>query len=256
MEAAHTIRESIGRVVALRDAARADPALGAAVQAIKRLQAQRFAGTYADLLEQSSYCGATRFFLDELYGDQDFSQRDAQFARIADALQTLFPKPVVAMATTLAQLHVLTEELDFGMAHAWLACAEPAEPADMPQALRYLRAWRHVGQSADRTAQLQMVMDTGQELERLTRLPGLRLMLKLMRRPALASGLGSLQHFLETGFDTFAALAKQPGAVNTFLGWVQQREAQWIDRLYRADEPDCLGLLQSCLARGAQATGR
>ena len=251
MEAAHTIRESIGRVVALRDAARADPALGAAVLSIKRLQAQRFAGTYADLLGQGHYRGATRFFLDELYGAQDFSQRDAQFARIADALQNLFPKPVVAMATTLAQLHVLTEELDFGMAHAWLDCAEPA---DLPQTLRYLRAWRQVGQPDKRTAQLQMVVETGHELERLTRMPGLRLMLKLMRRPAQASGLANLQQFLETGSDTFAALARQTGAVNTFLGWVQQRETEWIDCLYRANEANCLARLQDCLNRGAQAT--
>jgi hypothetical protein len=250
MEAAHMIRESMGRVVALRDAARADPALATAVLSIKRLQARRFAGTYADLLAQHSYRSATRFFLDELYGEQDFAQRDAQFARIADALQTLFPKPVVALASTLAQLHVLTEELDFGMARAWLACAKAA---DTPEALRYLRAWALVGQPAQRATQLQMVVETGHALARLTRMPGLRSMLKLMRRPAQASGLGNLQHFLETGFDTFAVLARQTGAVELFLGWVQERETQWMDHLFQPEDADCLTRLQACLDRGVQA---
>jgi hypothetical protein len=189
--------------------------------------------------------------LDELYGEHDFAQRDAQFARIADALQTLFPKPVVATATTLAQLHVLTEELDFSLARAWLAVGDAADPND---ALRYLRAWRQMGPSADRASQLLMVVHTGHELERLTRLPGLRLMLKLMRRPATASGLGNLQHFLETGFDTFAKLAKQPAGVRTFLAWVQERETAWIAGMDGLAEQDCLSQLTACLERGATAT--
>jgi hypothetical protein len=251
MDAADTIRDSIGRVVALRAQARDDPALGLAVLSIKRVQAQRFAGTYADLLGQDTYRGATRFFLDELYGEQDFSRRDAQFARIADAIQTLFPKQVAAMASTLAQLHGLTEELDFAMARTLLEI----NSADLPVGLCYLQAWRRLGQLPDRSAQLQMVTGTGRELERLTRLPGLRLMLKLMRRPAIAGGLDNLQRFLETGFDTFAALAKKPGAVNHFLGAVQERETEWIASLGQADEADCLARLQGCLERGRQPTG-
>ena len=252
MDAAVSIRHSIGRVVALRGEARADPALGLAVQSIKRLQARRFAGTYADLLGQDTYRGATRFFLDELYGEQDFSQRDAQFARIADAIQTLFPKQVAAMASTLAQLHGLTEELDFGMARTLLEI----NAADLPEGLCYLQAWRRLGQLPDRSAQLQMVTGTGRELERLTRLPGLRLMLKLMRRPAIAGGLDNLQRFLETGFDTFAALSKRPGAVNYFLDVVQERETEWMASLSQGNEAECLSRLQRCLARGKQSAGR
>jgi len=91
MDAAQTIRAAIARVESLRVRAQDTPNLGAALHAVKRLQAQRFAGTYADLLTQGAYGAATRFFLNELYGAHDFAQRDAQFARIADALQTLSP---------------------------------------------------------------------------------------------------------------------------------------------------------------------
>lgn len=59
----------------------------------------------------------------------------------------------------------------------------------------------------------------------LTRLPGLRLMLKMMRRPAQAAGLDALQQFLEAGFDTFAALARHPQGVAQFLERIESREA-------------------------------
>ena len=54
-------------------------------------------------------------------------------------------------------------------------------------------------------------MKLGQDLTRFTRMPGLRMMLRMMRKPAQAAGLGALQHFLETGFDTFGAMARRRG---------------------------------------------
>ena len=63
--------------------------------ALKAYQQQRFSRTYADLLASSRYAAASRFFLDELYGPQDFSDRDAQFARVVPALVRLFPQELV-----------------------------------------------------------------------------------------------------------------------------------------------------------------
>ena len=83
--AADRIRAHLASVERLRTQAR-DAGLDAAVSTIKRLQAQRFRGTYADVLNHPEQGRAARFFLDELYGDHDFRQRDAQFARIAAAI--------------------------------------------------------------------------------------------------------------------------------------------------------------------------
>ena len=60
----------------------------------------------------------------------------------------------------------------------------------------------------DREGQLRVVLGIGQQMARLTRTAGLRMMLKMMRGPAAAAGLGALQRFLECGFDTFAAMAR------------------------------------------------
>lgn len=228
MEAARHIREAMAAVSQLRDEGAADPSLHDAVGQIKRLQSRRFAGTYSDLLGGGPYAAASRFFLEELYSDKDYAERDAQFSRIAGAIEKLFPAQVAQTAVALAQLHALTEVLDHALAKAWLA-----QPQELPAGPRYVAAWRALGRQPDRERQLDVVMDIGAQMANLTRTPGLRLMLKMMRGPAAAAGLGSLQRFLESGFDTFAAMARRPRGVEQFLEMVRGREhhliSQWFD---------------------------
>ena len=66
MNKAEAIREAFGNVAALRAQALALPALGQAIVAVKSLQADRFAGTYADELQGGRFEIASRFFLTEL----------------------------------------------------------------------------------------------------------------------------------------------------------------------------------------------
>lgn len=234
MEAAQKIRSAVARVSLLRQATLERPALGEALGQVKRVQSQRFAGTYSDLMASGPYAAAARFFLDELYSDQDYADRDAQFARIAGAIERLFPAQVAATAVALAELHALTEDLDHAMAGQWLARPDPGSGA----ARRYVQAWRDVGRRPEREDQLTVVLGIGRQMAALTRTPGLRMMLKMMRGPAVAAGLGSLQRFLETGFDTFSAMARKDGAQD-FLGIIEQRESALIRALFDADLVAC-----------------
>lgn len=233
MDGKTIIRNAVARVAALRQQAMGQTGLANAVSEIKHLQARRFKGTYADLLQTPQYGPAAQFFLNELYSDKDYSERDAQFSRIAGALERIFPEAVVHTAVALAQLHVLTEELDFSMAEHWLA--HPGETETM----RYINAWQAVGKRSDRDQQLAITLKVGSELDSLTLKPGLRTMLRLMRRPADLAGLGALQRFLESGFDTFASMGKQTGAVSNFLTLVKTRESKLIDRLFDVSDIDC-----------------
>jgi len=237
MEPAQRIRNAVAAVSALREAAAKDPALGKAVIEVKRIQSQRFSGTYSDLLHGTQYREAARFFLNELYSDGDYSDRDAQFSRIAGALQRLLPQHAVSTAVALAELHVLTEQLDHDMALAWLEFE--ASPGATTLSRHYIAAWRSVQRRGSRAQQLAGVLGIGRELQRLTRTPGLRLMLKVMRGPASAAGLASLQQFLETGFDTFASIARQSGGVKGFLELIEQRESAFITQLFEMDIDLC-----------------
>lgn len=244
MDAAHTIRAAVARVGTIRKDATSNPDLQAALIVVKAFQAKRFAGTYSDLLSSAVYGSAARFFLEDLYSDKDYSQRDAQFSRIAGALQRIFPQQVVSTAVALAELHLLTEELDWQMAATWrLHTATP----DKTDFARYIACWRDIGRTDDRMHQLEMVVNVGRDLDRLTRTPGLRLMLRMMRGPARAGGMGSLQSFLESGFDTFANMTGKGSSGAQFLNTIRTRESSWIQRLSAGDATKCEADLRACM---------
>ena len=182
------------------------------VQAIKGFQQRRFSHTYADLLTTVRYAGASRFFLKELYGPGDFSQRDTQFARVVPALVRLFPRDVVETVNTLAQLHALSERLDSAMGRHL--------SQDVVDAGAYISAWQATGQPIERELQIALTLSVGQSLDELTRKPLLRHTLRMMRGPARAAGLSALQQFLENGFDTFLAMR----GAKDFLSIVSARE--------------------------------
>ena len=240
MSTKQTIQTAVEKVSQLRQLAADTPGLAQAVSEIKAFQARRFNGTYFDLLHTPQYQPATQFFLEELYSEKDYSQRDAQFSRIAGTLERMFPRQVVQTAVSLAQLHSLTEDLDLAMAQSWLnsSANTTKTAADIDH---YIKAWHTVGRRSDRDAQLSGALRVGQELVTLTRTPGLRMALKMMRKPATLAGMAALQRFLESGFDTFAAMTPKKPSKNGepegpafFLETVKKREAALIDQLFDA----------------------
>jgi hypothetical protein len=241
---AQQIQDALQAVALLRQQHAADPAMARAGAAVKRFQARRFQATYSDLLHSPRYKTAATFFLQELYSDKDYAERDQQFARIASTIAKLFPQPVVNTAAALAEVHALTEKLDDLMAREWLA--DQAAAPDSDDCARYIRCWRRVGDVAARTRQLEVVLQLGHELNRLTRMFGLRTLLKMMRGPAAAAGLNSLQHFLETGFDAFANMR----GADEFLRVIRDRETTWIHSLFEDDAVTCETHLSHLLAAG------
>ena len=237
--AAEQIRMHLQRVAHLREQAH-DAGLASAVHQVKQLQARRFRATYADFLVQPRYAEATRFFLDELYGEHDFTERDTQFGRIAGAIERMFPDAVAELAVDLAETHALTETLDHQLATHWLA-----QDSSRSEAERYVLSWRLTGERPLRDRQLSVVKHMGRELQRLTRMRSLSIALKLMRKPAQAAGLSSLQQFLESGFSAFASL----GDAQAFLATINEREHAWIDTLFDAAPDSCQRALADELAR-------
>lgn len=226
MEASQRIRDAIARVSELRQICSQTVGLSKALSEVKEWQAKRFSNTYQDLFASPIYAGCANFFLEELYSERDYSHRDAQFAKVATAIELALPAQVEQLAVTLAELHQTTEELDLQMAQSWQSFEQQAAHA------RYVQAWNAVGHRSEREWQLDTVLEIGRALTGLTRKRSLRFLLKMMRRPAELAGLGDLQVFLETGFDQFSKLARNAEAVNKFLYIIQARERQWINDLF------------------------
>jgi hypothetical protein len=217
---ADAISQSLVQVTRERSLRETDAALNARVAAVKSFQQARFRRTYADLLASPRHGAAARFFLDELYGTRDFSQRDAQFARIVPALIRMFPADTVQTVVRLAQLHALTETLDTALGRH-----VDALPLLAPA---YVAAWQAVGAAAQREQQITLALRVGHDLEALTRKPLLSTTLRMMRTPARAAGLAQLQQFLEGGFTTF----RNMHGADEFLACIGSRERALYAALY------------------------
>lgn len=185
--------------------------------AVKAYQHARFGLSYADLMAQPRYARAAEFFLSDLYGPADFTDRDVQFARIVPALVRLFPGHIVATVAELSSLHAISEKLDSAMARVRLAGTGAGGAL---RGSEYGSLWRAVGDAPARERQIALMVSVGRALDGYTRSMLIRQSLRLMRGPAAAAGLGALQSFLERGFDTFRDMR----GADQFLGTIASRE--------------------------------
>ena len=235
---AEAILETLRVVEGERHRRAGDAGLARRVVAIKAFQQRRFAHTYADLLNSTRYGPAASFFLEELYGPNDFSRRDAQFARVVPSMIRLFPREIVETVAILADLHALSETLDTAMG------SHLHDPLVTP--LAYVRAWQATGHSADRQTQIRLTLNVATRLDQLTRQPLLRNTLRLMRGPARAAGLAELQQFLEAGFDTFRAMK----GAQEFTDIVQAREQSLASSLFDSSlvEPMAGAMIEGSIA--------
>ncbi len=200
---------------------------------LRRWQTQRLEASFVHFLADPRREPAASFFLSDVYGDRDFSQRDANVARIVPMLQRLLPAAVLATVADAIELGALTHAFDLRMAEALqrLAPTRKKLNADL-----YARAYRDVGHERLRERQIGLIADVGTGLAHAVKLPGVLLLLKLSRGPARASGLGELQGFLERGFAAFSAL----GDGKAFVRDIEQAEREVSRRLF-SGHPDPFG---------------
>ncbi|MDC8760105.1 FFLEELY motif protein [Janthinobacterium fluminis] len=214
-----TLEQQLRAVKAERQAAKREPALLAARTALKQFQSARLAHSHADLLAAPNSRAAALFFLDELYGAADLSQRDADLERIVPTMQRVLPLHALRAITEAIVLDALSERLDTAMARA---LGERFSERD------YIDAYRTTTLHADRDSQLTLVKALGDSLCELVRLPFLSATLGLMRGPARLAGLGDLQRFLENGFNAF----KHMRGPEVFVASIVGRERRMLDNIY------------------------
>jgi hypothetical protein len=213
------LRADLAHAAAERLVAKNDPAIGAARTALKRFQSDRMARTHADFLRSPDSHAATTFFLDDLYGPQDLTKRDADLERIVSAMERMLPASALHIIAKAIALDALSESLDAAMA-ARLGSEFIEED--------YIGAYRAVGTRAERARQIDLVELVGNSLCDLIDIPMIAGTMKMMRGPARLAKLGELQNFLERGFSAFKSM-NNPRA---FVEKVVQRERLILDNLY------------------------
>lgn len=191
-------------------------------------QTQRLERSFARFLQDPVRRPAASFFLSDVYGDRDFSQRNADIAKVMPMMQRVLPSALVATVTDGIELGALTHALDLRMAQALQRLAPRRRKID--EAL-YAEAYREVGLPRLRARQIALIDHVGQGLAAALRMPGVSMLLKLSRLPAKAAGLGELQLFLERGFAAFAGLDDAQG----FLADIRQHETAAMARLFAGE---------------------
>ncbi|MES2296047.1 MAG: hypothetical protein V4582_03350 [Pseudomonadota bacterium] len=211
--------QELDGVASERRAAKMDATMLAARTGLKQYQSDRLARTHADLLGAPDTHGAALFFLEELYGAHDLSQRDADLERIIPTMQRMLNYDALHAITEAIVLDALSERLDSDMARAL--------GPDFSEE-QYARAYRTVTTRTDRLRQLALVQALGDALCKLVCIPFLATTLKIMRAPARMAGLGQLQQFLERGFSTFKAMRD----AQLFVATIVARERAVLENIF------------------------
>lgn len=193
---------------------------------LRAWQAARFERTYADLMASERYRPAAEFFLSDLYGPQDFSERDEELERFLPALTTVLPASAIHTLAVGVELDLLSESLDSAMVQALFAAGQTAE-TDIGEAA-YAKAYRACANRPGREAQIELIMQIGNAIDSLTRKPLLKAAIALIKGPAHAAGMGELHQFLDRGFTAFRHMQ---GAAE-FLAIIRARESLILARLF------------------------
>ena len=234
MARANPLIERLGRRLACHQALH-DPQLDPRnllrwLPVLRSWQTQRLEQSFDHFLHDPQRRAAALFFLTDVYGDRDFSKRDANVAKVLPMMQRLLPAAVLGTVADGIELGALTHALDLRMAAELQRIAPTRKKLD---AALYARAYRQVGHERLRGHQIDLIARVGVGLARAVRTPGGALLLRLSRGPAKASGLGELQGFLERGFDAFSAL----GDGKAFVADIEESERVVARRLFDED-PD------------------
>jgi hypothetical protein len=192
---------------------------------LQQWQAQRLQRSFARFLHDPKRHAAANFFLTDVYGERDFSQRDADIAKVIPKMQRLLPIELLVTIADGIELAALSHALDLHMAAALQGIATVGAPLDTND---YSQAYRAVGHRRLRAHQIALISGVGQGLAAALATPGVGMLLRVSSLPARAAGLGELQSFLERGFAAFAAL----GDARAFLMDIQYSETRVMQQLF------------------------
>ncbi|MCW5580749.1 MAG: hypothetical protein KIS72_05375 [Luteimonas sp.] len=196
---------------------------------LRRWQAARLKASFRHFLLDAQRAPAAEFFLSDVYGDRDFTRRDADIARVLPMMRRLLPKKLLGTVADAIELGVVTQELDLGMAEALEALAPQRRGLD--EAL-YGEAYRRVGQEKPRQHQIALIGQVGRGFGKALRMPGVAALLRLSRGPAKLAGLGDLQGFLERGYGAFESLDD----ADAFVDEIERDEREVSRRLFAGED--------------------
>ena len=190
---------------------------------LKEWQCNRLLASHYNLWEVKRFQPAITFFIDELYGPKDFSQRDAEIAKVLPKMTKWLPDEALESLAIAIHLNSLSQDLDVAILDNL--------PGDAINTTSYALAYHACKNEAERTLQIDYIEKLGMDLAKVVKIPGISMILKMARAPAKALGVEELQNFLEEGFQAF----KQLGTVEDFIVPIISEERRIMQALFAGE---------------------
>jgi len=131
---------------------------------LRRFQSERLARTHADLLASPRYRAAAEFFLNDVYGPRDFSQRDADMMRFYAGVRKVLPERAVAVLGDVVELSALTNALDARLIEVMVDQLGVTDTITLAQ---YAEGYRLCDNYDERRHQLALIERIGRGIDRM-----------------------------------------------------------------------------------------
>ena len=199
----------------------------AELEHVQSWQRERLARTYEEIIFQERYRAAGNFFLDELYGDLNFRERDQEVERVLPIMVRMLRDDMILVLAEAFELQSLSLQFDMEMTRQFQKSGW-----DQLNKQRYGEIYRACGRVKARENQIELIRRLGLALNELVHHRLVLWLIRTVRGPARAAGFGLLQSFLENGLNAFRRMGDGTGFIET----VWQREGDVMRRLFDADQ--------------------
>jgi hypothetical protein len=192
------------------------------MRAVQNWQCQRLLLSHQEMYQQKRFKPAVEFFVEELYGPKEFSQRDHDIARVVPKMANLLPEKALVSLASALHLNALSFELDFAMARKLHGLTIDRDS--------YAQAYRECNNQVLRQQQINYILTLGRDLANVVQMKGITTLLVLSRKPAKLAGVIALHEFLEHGFKAFKKLGEVDDFVIPVVNFEQALLTQLFDK--------------------------
>jgi hypothetical protein len=198
------------------------------IRAVQAWQCKRLLASHQQMYQQKHFKPGVEFFINELYGPNDFSQRDQDIARIVPKMSKFLPEKALQSLASALHLNTLSFELDFDLAKKLVDTEINRDT--------YAKAYTSCDNLVNRQQQIDYIRILGSDLADVVKMRGIASLLFISRKPAKMAGVLALHEFLEKGFTSF----KNLGNVEDFIMPIVNKERQIMQQLADPNSPNPL----------------
>lgn len=190
-----------------------EPALMSCLQAVQAWQKQRMQNTHAQLFAEPNHVKIAAYFLNRLYGGDEFETLARQLERIlpkAKKIERIVPKTAIETGNFGISLAVLAVQLDEAVAAYLLQNQLDVTATNM------VKAYHACDQKAQREKQMALLSKLCYRLDKYVRSFMLKKAFDISKGAAYNHGFNALYDFLGEGFDAMKPIKSMEKFIEPF----------------------------------------